>query len=314
MLKEHLYEEILIKPAEEVQADGLLIVAGYVFSSMALRHMNDLRRYIRRREFHIDLVVGMVPDGTLHRKDHEGFLRLANQNDRINFKCSYVSMEPAVHSKLYIWTLDQEPYIAYVGSANYSQTAFLNRREVFYECCPDEAFDYFMEVQVDTIDCRTPDIENTVAVIDTKEKELEDEDSSVLSSNNKVIVSLLQQNGEIHKKSGLNWGQRDNRDRNEAYIPINNAEIKSSGFFPDTGTYFNVRTDDGSSMIFVRAQAGGKALETPLSNSILGLYFRERMGLESGAFVYKDDLLNYGRTNVEFYKIDDGYYYMDFSV
>ena len=314
MLKENLYEEVLLKPAEEVQADGLLIVAGYAFSSMALRHINDLRKLIKKREFKINLLVGMVPERTLHRKDHEGFVRLAEQYDGLNFNCSYVCERPAVHSKLYIWTVGQKPHISYIGSANYSQAAFLNRREVLYECCPVEAFNYFMEVQEDTIDCRAPDIENTVAVIDTKEKELEDEDSSVLSSNNKVIVSLLQQNGEIHKKSGFNWGQRDNRDRNEAYIPINNAEIKSSGFFPDTGTYFNVRTDDGSSMIFVRAQAGGKALETPLSNSILGLYFRERMGLESGAFVYKDDLLNYGRTNVEFYKIDDGYYYMDFSV
>ena len=44
---------------------------------------------------------------------------------------------------------------------------------------------YFMEVREDTIDCRTPNIEDTVAVIDTKEKELEDEDSLVLSSKNK---------------------------------------------------------------------------------------------------------------------------------
>jgi len=313
LLKENLYEAILLRPAEEVQADGLLIVAGYAFSSMALRHMNDLRNRVKNREFKIDLVVGMVPDRTLHRKDYEGFVRLAMQYESLNFNCSYVNVGPAVYSKFYIWTADEKPHISYVGSANYSQTAFLNRGEVLYECCPYEAFNCFMEIRDDTIDCRTPDVEDMVAVIDNKEKELEDEDSTVLSSKNKVIVSLLQQNGEIGERSGLNWGQRPGRDPNQAYIPINSAEIRDSGFFPDKGTYFNVRTDDGRSMIFVRAQDNGKALETPLSNSILGLYFRERIGLESGAFVHKDDLLDYGRTDVDFYKIDDGYYYMDFS-
>ena len=39
-----------------------------------------------------------------------------------------------------------------------------------------------------------------------------------------------------------------------------------------------------------------------------------RLGLPNGAYVRKDDLLAYGRTDVTFYKIDEEQYYMDFSV
>lgn len=79
-------------------------------------------------------------------------------------------------------------------------------------------------------------------------------------------------------------------------------------------TRFAVLTDDGQSFIFHRAQDNRKALHSPDDNSIIGKYFRSRIGVEDGAFVYRMDLENYGRTNVTFTKINDETYYMDFSV
>lgn len=67
-------------------------------------------------------------------------------------------------------------------------------------------------------------------------------------------------------------------------------------------------------MICVRAQDGGKGLHTTLNNSLLGEYFRYRLGVKNGEFVTREHLLKYGRTDVDFYKIDDENYYMDFSV
>ena len=64
----------------------------------------------------------------------------------------------------------------------------------------------------------------------------------------------------------------------------------------------------------MRAQDNGKAIETYGNNSQLGLYFRKRLGLPSGAFVTLIDLKKYGRTDVTFYKIDDENFFMDFSV
>jgi hypothetical protein len=75
-----------------------------------------------------------------------------------------------------------------------------------------------------------------------------------------------------------------------------------------------VLTDDGKELICVRAQDNGKGLHTTLNNSLMGEYFRYRLGLPSGSFVRKKDLLKYGRTDVDFYKIDDETYLLDFSI
>lgn len=75
-----------------------------------------------------------------------------------------------------------------------------------------------------------------------------------------------------------------------------------------------VQTDDGKEIICVRAQDNGKAIHSTLNNSLLGEYFRFRLGLSSGEFVTKEHLLKYGRSDVDFYKIDEETYLMDFSV
>lgn len=72
-------------------------------------------------------------------------------------------------------------------------------------------------------------------------------------------------------------------------------------------------TDDGLPFIFVRAQDNGKALETTQNNALLGEYIRSRIGVPSGAFVEKSDLLKYGRTDVTLTKLDDETYHMDFT-
>jgi len=75
-----------------------------------------------------------------------------------------------------------------------------------------------------------------------------------------------------------------------------------------------VLTDDEFSFIAVRAQDGDKAIHTPDGNYILGRYFRDRLGVDRGAPVVGDHLRAYGRTDVEFGKIDDETFFMDFSV
>lgn len=57
-----------------------------------------------------------------------------------------------------------------------------------------------------------------------------------------------------------------------------------------------------------------KALTTPLGNSLLGEYFRRRLGVGNGEFVSIENLQEYGRDDVAFTKIDEEQYYMDFSM
>lgn len=125
--------------------------------------------------------------------------------------------------------------------------------------------------------------------------------------------TLLKQNGSgIPARSGLNWGQRPGREPNQAYIGVP-AHLQSDLFLPRKGVGFDLYTDDGYCFRCARAQDNGKAIESTSSNSLLGLYFRMRLGLESGAFVEEADLMKYGRTHVTISKIDNDKFFMDFS-
>ena len=78
--------------------------------------------------------------------------------------------------------------------------------------------------------------------------------------------------------------------------------------------HFSAITDDNKQLILRIEQANDKALTTPLNNSLLGEYLRNRIGVANGAFVTKEDLERYGRTDITFYKIDEEQFFMDFSV
>jgi hypothetical protein len=112
--------------------------------------------------------------------------------------------------------------------------------------------------------------------------------------------------------SGLNWGQRYSRNPNQAYISIP-KHVQESVFFPERGVRFLVKCDDDFEFWGVRAQEHGKGLHSLPQNSILGEYFRTRLGLPSGSFVTITHLLDYGRTTVDIYRRTDGSYYLDFA-
>jgi hypothetical protein len=85
-------------------------------------------------------------------------------------------------------------------------------------------------------------------------------------------------------------------------------------FLPGAGQSFVVDTDDGEQFMMIRAQTNGKALETPTDNALLGRYFRDRIGIESGRLVTATHLRRYGRTSVDIHKISNMHFQLDFSV
>ncbi len=140
---------------------------------------------------------------------------------------------------------------------------------------------------------------------------------------NTVRINLLDERSNYGVIYGLNWAfnpddgkLRDtSRSGNESYIQLP-QEVYTSDFFPKSECF--IITDDlGKDYIFNRSQPKKKdgdpqALSTPESNRIFGLYIRHRLGLKSGALITKNDLLNYGRTDIVFKKEGDSFY-MDFS-
>lgn len=127
----------------------------------------------------------------------------------------------------------------------------------------------------------------------------------------KINISLLDKNG--NPQYGLNWGQRDGRDPNQAYIQLP-IDVYRSDFFPKKPQHFNVKTDDGQTLVFTRAQKTeeGTALQTPEDNSLFGKYLRNRMGIPYGESITKQDILKYGCSEITFFKINNQFF-LDFS-
>lgn len=326
ILDTELYNKVLLAPIQ-LGAEELLIISGYATSAMAFHHLKSIEQF--SKEIKISLIVGMSSFDGLALSNHRGFQKIATSEYKNLFTCSYIYTPPPVHTKLYIWLKNNSLFKSYIGSANYTQTAFSNKqREALVECHESDVLNYYHSIEKDSIYCDHLDAENLVSIYNdrnyykqTREVETTEslENNSVAfpfcENMSKIVVSLLGRNGEVQKLGGLNWGQRERRNPNEAYIQLP-PEVYKSDFFPLKTIHFTLLTDDFKTLICTRAQKNefGAAIETPHNNSLIGEYFRNRLGLANGKFVTKEDLLRYGRTDVTFYKIDDENYYMDFSV
>lgn len=325
MIYTDLYKETLIKPINE-GANVLRIISGYATAAMAFHHLQDLKLY--RNDFKVSLLVGMCPVDGLSVSNHHGFQSIVESEYSKNFSCSYIFKHPPVHSKIYIWYKGSDFYKAFIGSANYTQNAFSpNQRELLAEIKDGNVDSYYKFIEKDSIFCSHIDTENLIKIYNDKnyyKHNLHEElieaghlDLYPCSNNvNHVTVSLLStRTGEVQNTAGLNWGQREGREPNQAYIQLP-PDVYRSDFFPLRPQHFTIVTDDTKTFICTRAQKSpeGQAIETPHNNSLLGEYFRNRLGLPNGAPIKKTDLERYGRTDVTFYKFDNENYYMDFSV
>jgi hypothetical protein len=318
-----LFEQILIDPAS-AGADSLRIVSGYASPAMAYHHAEALKAI--HRAVSVELIVGMCAQEGLGESQHLGFRQMMETDLVDRFNCSYLTALPPVHSKVYVWRRGSVPIAAFVGSANYTQAAFKGRlREFMVPADLRACSDYFDSLVPQTIYCNHQDADGEIIVYNDQQFEYRQRmgrltQDTVSAPGNEtaglpsVTISLLDRSGDLPQRSGLNWGQRPelNREPNQAYIRVP-LEIARTDFFPPRGEHFTLLTDDHKVLICTRAQDGGKAIEGPKDNSLLGEYFRRRLGLADGATVTKEDLLRHGRTDLTFYKVDTETYNLDFS-
>ncbi len=305
MMSDELFQRILISPSIDLHADALEIVSGYATAHMAIQHIKCLQE--KRTDIFIRLTVGMVPREGILQGQHQLFRKIQQKAEN-RFVCGYVVQAPAVHAKVYVWTRENQPIKAFVGSANYTHQGFGKaQKEVVTESDAAEAFAWCREISHTAVECVSEDIENYICIHSLKKEE------SDLADLECVDLPLVPRNsGAIQEHAGLNWGQREGRDHDQAYIPVP-AAVGRSDFFPPTAEHFTVLTDDDKSMICVIAQQNRKAIHTTHDNSELGRYFRNRLKLQPGEFVKLEQLKHYGRISVTFRKIDPETYYMDFS-
>ena len=264
----------------------------------------------------VELIITSVSDHGISKANHDGFKVLhktSHSKDSSNtFFCSYFHETSDVNKSTFIWLNNDVPIKAFSCSCNFTQGVLLKSQSCsIFEQSASEAYHSYEKAVDNSIYCINSEVEDYIVIdpsyLPTSEKMNMDDP-------NYISLSLVtKRTGEPGTKSGLNWGQRKKRNRNEAYIPLP-RKIAKSDFFPLNEQHFLVVTDDHHTLQLRVEQEGNKAITTPASNAQLGEYFRNRLGLANGAYVRLADLDAYGRRDVSFYKIDEEQYYMDFSV
>jgi hypothetical protein len=325
MYVDGLFEKVLMEPFRQ-GADSLRIISGYASSAMAFKHLDQLSEI--RGDFSVSLLVGMSPYDGITVVNHNGFNSIVKGEYKERFDCSYVYKQPPVHSKIYTWYRKGEEFKTFIGSANYTQNAFGSQREAVADIGVSGMNDYWSNLIRDSIPCTDTKVSDLIGIYQQRFKVRKPKTEAIaaearaeqlfpnLATMARAEVSLLStRTGQVQTRGGLNWGQREGRNPNQAYIQLS-PEVYQSAFFPLRSIFFTVITDDQQTFICTRAQKSeeGQVIETPHDNSILGRYFRQRLGLPDGAYVETEDLVRYGRTGVTFYKIDDENFYMDFSI
>ncbi|MDR1027491.1 MAG: NgoFVII family restriction endonuclease [Rickettsiales bacterium] len=322
ILKDDLFKKILLEPAR--QFDELCIVSGFATPAMVVHHLSEVKATFDKDNLRVRLIVGMTPGvAGMSKPHHKNFTKLVEEQH--NFVCSYLKADAdPTHTKLYTWLKDGRPQAAFVSSANYTLNAFRREQdEVATECDPEEAYRYFQSKDPLSLYCTCPEAldlvrEEVVRPVYVRGGS-EDEQRAIVDINKGqegvdwVRLPLFsERQNRMHEHSGLNWGQRDGREPNQAYIPVP-IDVRELGFFPPRGEQFSVLTDDGFPFVCVIAQDGGKAIHTTNNNSEFGEYFRNRLGVALSTPITLKDLDRFGSRYVKFTKINEEEYYMEFD-
>jgi hypothetical protein len=308
MIIKELFTQALITPINN-NCNKLYIVSGYASATFTRRHLSEIQKY--SESFEVNLIIGMPSS----KSDHLAFVSLHSEYNG-KFKGYYLQNSPPVHAKMYSWFDNDSPKYGFAGSANYTQYGFFEESQMNQLSVenPQLIKNYFDELLA-----RAQYIPSHEIVIPEGHKS-QDSTASIppgtvkwIIPNKRVTVSFLDRRGDLPGRSGLNWGQRENREPNQAYLSLKD-DSRKEGFLPAQAFNFSLITDDGSAFDCVVAQDGRKAIHSTKNNSLLGEYFRKRLGLESGSFINKADLEKYGRTDFTIEKIDDETFLLDFSV
>ncbi len=128
---------------------------------------------------------------------------------------------------------------------------------------------------------------------------------------------------DVPPKSGLNWCLADAHvAEGDAYITLTTAFFYNNpDFFPIRGEIIEVNWDDGTRMFCLlegKQQINGKFYPKQISSynkkAELGKYIRSRLNVKLDHLVTMNDLINYGRKDIDVTKIDSHKFYFDFHV
>ena len=313
-------------------SNNIVIVSGYVgyqTIKMLCEQCCDVR---------ITVVYGMYGSERISQPLHLALMEVQRQYSNITILYSTIP----VHSKIYTWNCDAKIEKALVGSANFSISGMMNDyKEVLSDVEQDtystlkEYCDYVLSK---AISCNDAEVKFQKVFKASGHSKL----VQPLLAKNVCRATLLDRNGMVSKKSGLNWGLSNGHvSEGDAYIRITSNYIKlfpslfppkkyvgmdnplSNGKKNRENDEVELIWDDGEKMIgllegqqtkTINGLVFPKQLSTSPSKSILGIYLRKRLGVDLNHTITKSDLLRYGRTSIDISLVGEGIYYLDFSV
>lgn len=313
-------------------SNNIVIVSGYVgyqTIKMLCEQCCDVR---------ITVVYGMYGSERISQPLHLALMEVQRQYSNITILYSTIP----VHSKIYTWNCDAKIEKALVGSANFSISGMMNDyKEVLSDVEQDtystlkEYCDYVLSK---AISCNDAEVKFQKVFKASGHSKL----VQPLLAKNVCRATLLDRNGMVSKKSGLNWGLSNGHvSEGDAYIRITSNYIKlfpslfppkkyvgmdnplSNGKKNRENDEVELIWDDGEKMIgllegqqtkTINGLVYPKQLSTSPSKSILGKYLRKRLVVDLNHTITKSDLLRYGRTSIDISLVGEGIYYLDFSV
>lgn len=321
-LYKNLYNEIFTNHMK-YDTDNMIIISGYV-GPTPIKELSAIPITTK-------IVCGMYMNEKLSRSL---FMSLKNFD---NERRSVLYSKIPVHSKCYIWLKKDKIVSALVGSANFTTNGL---KTDFRESLVTVNQNAFSELNkyIDFI------FANSLKTSEITESMLTEKKSNeilrVSGDEKTCILSLLDENGEVPEKSGLNWGlaklSGSHVSLGDAYIAIPSEAIQKypfmffpkQGFSKDDNAKVTRQSDsvdfiwdDGTSMeglLEGTFSLGGidypKQMASSGRKNILGKYIRERLGVSLEYKITRKDLENYGRTNIAISLIGDGVFSLDFSV
>ena len=321
----NLYDSILSNPVSENGFNNLSIITGYSSPGMVKQHFDK----INDPSFKINIIIGMGIGGSINHNYYKNLMKSYPER----FGCYYFNETGnSVHSKLYIWSKN-DSYCGFAGSANYSNQAFFNnsRHELMFQLNENEirqALNYYDKIKDLSVLCTDPEIDRTINSEDVSFEGSLSEDVKLFdgtaielkpyNGRRRIRLSLLTKNGKAHNPgNGLNWGvgteKRPRKDKNASFLPTRDS--KRWEFFPPWEKKYFIIQDyhDKDDMFFgMIGGTDGKNLSSGEDNQIFGAWFRKKLGLKYGEIITKSHLLNYGKTYVDFHKVDDETFLIEF--
>ena len=325
-------KESILYPKDIDEFDQVTIITGF----LGLEPIKELSNLGIKST----IVFGMYPTEGVDLKVHKIYQEFA----KVKIDIMYSSSQE-FHSKIYLWKKNNQVLKILVGSANFTNVALVSQnREILVEADREDYQDILKYIE-DVIFNSTSSVnmeDSKLKIRSSKSQsgspKLDLDESLFISKNSVCILSLLDRSESMPDASGLNWGQSEkgNVNPNDAYISIRVGNIRAfPEMFPEKAMISenrlgkkNSRQNDPVDVIFDdntimscilegSQNLDGKTYPNKLSSfprkSDLGVYFRNRLGKNDGEKVTKEDLIDYGRTDVCIQKIGHDLYYIDFS-